>query len=385
LTTRSRLLRGALLSCALLSCSPAIADIHVGVVLSLTGPAASLGMPAKNAIDLLPRELAGEAVRYTVLDDASDTTQAARAFRRLVDQHKVDVIMGTSVTPSTLALVPIAHEKQVPLLSLAASVKIVEPMDAQRRWVFKVIQNENLMVAATIAHMRAQGVKTLGYIGFADAYGDSWLAETRKQADAAGIELVAAEKYVKTDTGVTAQTLKLLGARPDAVLVAASGTPGALPQKSLRERGYRGGIYQTYGIANREFLRIAGKDAEGALFAVGPVVVASQLDAGNPIRAVAIDLTQRYESAYGKDSMSVFAANAWDAGLVLQQALTAALEAARPGTAEFRSALRDALEATREVVTSQGVSTMTPSDHVGYDARAAVMVRIENGAWRYVQ
>jgi branched-chain amino acid transport system substrate-binding protein len=228
-------------------------------------------------------------------------------------------------------------------------------------------------------------VKTLGYIGFADAYGDSWLAETRKQADAAGIELVAAEKYVKTDTGVTAQTLKLLGARPDAVLVAASGTPGALPQKSLRERGYRGGIYQTYGIANREFLRIAGKDAEGALFAVGPVVVASQLDAGNPIRAVAIDLTQRYESAYGKDSMSVFAANAWDAGLVLQQALTAALEAARPGTAEFRSALRDALEATREVVTSQGVSTMTPSDHVGYDARAAVMVRIENGAWRYVQ
>jgi len=385
LTTRSRLLRGALLSCALLSCSPAIADIHVGVVLSLTGPAASLGMPAKNAIDLLPRELAGEAVRYTVLDDASDTTQAARAFRRLVDQHKVDVIMGTSVTPSTLALVPIAHEKQVPLLSLAASVKIVEPMDAQRRWVFKVIQNENLMVAATIAHMRAQGVKTLGYIGFADAYGDSWLAETRKQADAAGIGLVAAEKYVKTDTGVTAQTLKLLGARPDAVLVAASGTPGALPQKSLRERGYRGGIYQTYGIANREFLRIAGKDAEGALFAVGPVVVASQLDAGNPIRAVAIDLTQRYESAYGKDSMSVFAANAWDAGLVLQQALTAALEAARPGTAEFRSALRDALEATREVVTSQGVSTMTPSDHVGYDARAAVMVRIENGAWRYVQ
>lgn len=385
MTTRSRLLRGALLSCALLSCSPAIADIHVGVVLSLTGPAASLGMPAKNAIDLLPRELAGEAVRYTVLDDASDTTQAARAFRRLVDQHKVDVIMGTSVTPSTLALVPIAHEKQVPLLSLAASVKIVEPMDAQRRWVFKVIQNENLMVAATIAHMRAQGVKTLGYIGFADAYGDSWLAETRKQADAAGIELVAAEKYVKTDTGVTAQTLKLLGARPDAVLVAASGTPGALPQKSLRERGYRGGIYQTYGIANREFLRIAGKDAEGALFAVGPVVVASQLDAGNPIRAVAIDLTQRYESAYGKDSMSVFAANAWDAGLVLQQALTAALEAARPGTAEFRSALRDALEATREVVTSQGVSTMTPSDHVGYDARAAVMVRIENGAWRYVQ
>lgn len=382
---QNRLISGALFSCALLSCSPAIADINVGVVLSLTGPAASLGVPAKNAIDLLPRELAGEAIRYIVLDDASDTTQASRAFRRLVDEHKVDVILGTSVTPSTLALVPIALEKQVPLLSLAASVKIVEPMDLQRRWVFKAIQNENLMVAATLAHMKAQGVKTLGYIGFADAYGDSWLAETRAQAEPAGIKVVAAERYVKTDTSVTAQTLKLLGARPDAVLVAASGTPGALPQKSLRERGYQGGIYQTYGIANREFLRIAGKDAEGAVFAVGPVVVASQLDPANPIRAVATDLTQRYEAAYGKDSMSVFAANAWDASIVLQHALKTAMGTAKPGTAEFRSALRDALEGTRDVVTSQGVSTMSPNDHVGYDARAAVMVQIKNGAWRYVQ
>lgn len=383
--SHSRLIPGALLSCALLACQPAIAEISVGVVLSLTGPAASLGGPAKNAIDLLPRELNGEPIRYTILDDASDTTQAARAFRRLVDEHKVDVILGTSVTPSTLALVPIALEKQVPLLSLAASVKIIEPMDAQRRWVFKVIQNENLMVATTLAHMQKNGVKTLGYIGFADAYGDSWLAETRKQAEQAGIKLVATERYVKTDTSVTAQTLKLLGARPDAVLVAASGTPGALPQKTLRERGYQGGIYQTYGIANREFLRIAGKDAEGALFAVGPVVVASQLDAANPIRAVAMDLTQRYESTYGKDSMSVFAANAWDASLVLQRALKTALGHAKPGTAEFRLALRDALEGTRDTVTSQGVSTMSPTDHVGYDARAAVMVQIKNGAWRYVQ
>lgn len=382
---QNRLISGALFSCALLSCSPAIADINVGVVLSLTGPAASLGVPAKNAIDLLPRELAGEAIRYIVLDDASDTTQASRAFRRLVDEHNVDVILGTSVTPSTLALVPIALEKQVPLLSLAASVKIVEPMDPQRRWVFKAIQNENLMVAATLAHMKAQGVKTLGYIGFADAYGDSWLAETRAQAEPAGIKVVAAERYVKTDTSVTAQTLKLLGARPDAVLVAASGTPGALPQKSLRERGYQGGIYQTYGIANREFLRIAGKDAEGALFAVGPVVVASQLDQANPIRTVAMDLTQRYEAAHGKDSMSVFAANAWDAGIVLQQALKTTLPKARPGTPEFRAGLRDALEATRDAVTSQGVSTMSPTDHVGYDERAAVMVQIKDGAWRYVK
>ncbi|MCY1520807.1 Periplasmic binding protein [compost metagenome] len=233
--------------------------------------------------------------------------------------------------------------------------------------------------------MKAAGVKTLGFIGFADAYGDSWLAEVSAQAERAGIKLAATERYVKTDTSVTAQALKLLAAKPDAVIVAASGTPGALPQKSLRERGYAGRIYQTYGIANREFLRIAGKDAEGALFAVGPVVVASQLDESNPIRAVALDLTQRYEAAHGKDSMSVFAANAWDAGIVLQRALQATLPMAKPGTPAFRSGLRDALEATRDAVTSQGVSTMSPTDHVGYDERAAVMVQIKDGAWRYVK
>jgi len=377
--------RAVLVSCALLSCSAASADVGVGVILSLTGPAASLGGPARNAIDLLPREIAGETVRYVVLDDASDATGAARAFRRLVDEHNVDVVLGTSVTPATLTLLPIAQEKKVPLMSLAAGAKLVEPMDAQRRWVFKVVQNENLMVASTVAHMKAAGVKTLGYIGFADAYGDSWLAEVSAQAERAGIKLAATERYVKTDTSVTAQTLKLLAAKPDAVIVAASGTPGALPQKSLRERGYAGRIYQTYGIANREFLRIAGKDAEGALFAVGPVVVASQLDESNPVRAVAMDLTQRYEAAHGKDSMSVFAANAWDAGIVLQQALKTALPKARPGTPEFRAALRDALEATRDAVTSQGVSTMSPADHVGYDERAAVMVQIKDGAWRYVK
>ncbi|MDQ1760144.1 branched-chain amino acid ABC transporter substrate-binding protein [Achromobacter xylosoxidans] len=377
--------RVVLVSCALLSCNAASADVGVGVILSLTGPAASLGGPAKNAIDLLPREIAGEAVRYIVLDDASDATGAARAFRRLVDEHNVDVVLGTSVTPATLTLLPIAQEKKVPLMSLAAGAKLVEPMDAQRHWVFKVVQNENLMVASTVAHMQAAGVKTLGYIGFADAYGDSWLAEVSAQAQRAGIKLVASERYVKTDTSVTAQTLKLLAARPDAVIVAASGTPGALPQKSLRERGYAGRIYQTYGIANREFLRIAGKDAEGALFAVGPVVVASQLDQANPIRAVSMDLTQRYEAAHGKDSMSVFAANAWDAGIVLQQALKTTLPKARPGTPEFRAGLRDALEATRDAVTSQGVSTMSPTDHVGYDERAAVMVQIKDGAWRYVK
>lgn len=365
--------------------SVAHADIKVGVTLSQTGPAASLGLPAKNAIALFPDEIAGQPVRYIVMDDASDPTNSTRNLRRLIDEHKIDVALGSSVTPATLPLVDVAAESKVPLLSLAASAKIVEPMDGKRAWVFKAIQNESLMVAATLAHMKKSGVKTLGFIGFADAYGDAWLAEIRNQLDAAGIRLVAAERYVRTDTSVVAQALKLTAAKPDAVLIAASGTPGALPQKTLAERGYKGRIYQTYGIANLDFLRVSGKDAEGALFAVGPVLVADQLDAANPVRPVATDLVTRYEKAYGTGSMSIFAANAWDAQLVLRNAIPLALAKAAPGTEAFRSALRDALESTRDLVTSQGVSTMSKADHVGYDKRAAAMVRIRNGRWELVR
>ncbi|KJK24784.1 branched-chain amino acid ABC transporter substrate-binding protein [Burkholderiaceae bacterium 16] len=361
------------------------ADINVGVTLSLTGPAASLGIPAKSAIDLLPKDVAGQKLNFIVLDDASDPSASVRNFRRLVDEHKVDVVMGSSVTPSTIPLVDVAAETRVPLMSLAASARIVEPQDEKRRWAFKAIQNESLMVGATLDHMRQAGAKTLAFMGFSDAYGDAWLSALRPLADKSGIRLVATERYVRTDTSVVAQTLKIMAAKPDAVLVAASGTPGALPQKTLAERGYKGKVYQTYGIANRDFLRVAGKDAEGAIFAVGPVLVADQLEPGSPMRPVAEDFIKRYEAAYGQNSASIFSANVWDAGLVLRSAIPVALGKARPGSEAFRAALRDALESTSGVVTTQGVTTMSRSDHVGYDKRAAALVQIQSGAWKYLK
>ncbi|WP_441636467.1 ABC transporter substrate-binding protein [Cupriavidus sp. YAF13] len=381
----ARSILAAVLAMAGLAATPARADINVGVTLSLTGPAASLGMPAKRAIDLLPKEAAGQKLNFILLDDTSDPSVSVRNFRRLVDEHKVDVVMGSSVTPSTIALVDVAAETKVPLMSLAASAKIVEPQDEKRRWAFKAIQNENLMIGATLDHMQQAGTKTLAFMGFSDAYGDAWLAALQPLADKAGIKLVATERYVRTDTSVVAQTLKIIAAKPDAVLVAASGTPGALPQKALTERGYKGRVYQTYGIANRDFLRVAGKDAEGAIFAVGPVLVADQLEPGSPMRPVAQDFVKRYEAAYGSNSASIFSANVWDAGLVLRAAIPAALGKGKPGTEAFRIALRDALESTSGVVTTQGVTTMSRSDHVGYDKRAAVLVQIQNGVWKYLK
>jgi branched-chain amino acid transport system substrate-binding protein len=320
------------------------------------------------------------------LPSAEDGVRAAvRNFQRLVDEQKVDVVMGSSVTPATMPLVLQAAERKVPLLSLAASSRIVLPQDDVRRWTFKAIQNESLMVGCTLDHMAAAKVRTIGFIGFADAYGESWLQELQQQVERRGQRIVAVERYARTDASVMSQALRVAAAKPDAVFIAAAGTPGALPQKTLVERGYTGPVYQTYGIANKEFLRISGKDAEGAVFAVGPVLVAEQLDAANPIRAVALDVTQRYEAAYGAGSMNVFVANAWDSMLLLRAGVERALQRTKPGSEAFRAALRDGLEQTRQLVTSQGVMNLGAADHVGYDERAAVMVQIRGGRWQLLK
>jgi len=368
---------------ALLACGLAQADINVGVTVSATGPAASLGIPEKNTISLMPKSIGGQKVNYIVLDDASDTTAAVNNTRKLITENKVDIILGSTVTPNALAMIDVAAESQTPVISMAASARIVEPMDPKRRWVFKTPQNDIMMSLAIAEHMAANGVKTVGFIGFSDAYGEGWAQEFAKAADLKKIKIVANERYARTDTSVTGQTLKLMAAKPDAVLVAGSGTPAALPQKSLKERGYTGKMYQTHGVANADFLRVGGKDVEGTFLPAGPVLVAEQLPAGNPVKKSALAYVSAYEAAYGKGSVSTFGAHAWDAGLVMAAAIPAALKKAQPGTPEFRVALRDALEQVKDLPGAHGVFSMTPNDHLGLDQRARVMVKIENGAWKY--
>jgi branched-chain amino acid transport system substrate-binding protein len=265
---------------------------------------------------------------------------------------------------------------------MSASARLISPMDAQRRWVFKLPQNDSLMADAIAEHMAAHGVKNLAYIGFNDAYGDSWLAETQRAAHARGVTLGSVERYARTDTSVTGQVLKIIADKPDAVLIAGSGTPAALPQKALKERGYTGRIYQTHGSANNDFLRVGGRDVEGTILPVGPIVVAAQLPDSNPVKAVALEYVHRYEAANGAGSVSAFGAHAWDAGLLLQAAIPAALKVARPGTPEFRTALRDSLEALKNISLSHGVANMTADDHNGFDQRARVMIIIQNGSWK---
>jgi branched-chain amino acid transport system substrate-binding protein len=361
------------------------ADINVGVTLSATGPAASLGIPEKNTFALMPTTLGGQKVNYIVLDDASDTTTAVANTRKLITENKVDIIIGSTVSPNSLAMIDAVSEAQTPMISMAASSRIVEPVDAKKRWVFKTPQNDIMMALAIVQHMVDNGVKTAGFIGFADAYGEGWWTEFNKIAATKKLTIVATERYNRTDTSVTGQVLKLVAAKPDAILIAGSGTPAALPQKALKERGYAGKIYQTHGIANNDFLRVGGKDVEGTLLPAGPVLVAAQLSADHPVKKSAQDYISRYEGAHGKGSVSTFGGHAWDAGLLLAAAAPEALKKAQPGTPAFRAALRDALENVKNVAGAHGVFNMSAQDHLGLDQRARVMVKIENGTWKLIK
>lgn len=359
------------------------ADITVGVTVSATGPAASLGIPEKNTIDLMPKTIAGQKVNYIVLDDGSDTTKAVANTRKLITEDKVDIVLGSTITPNSLAMIDVVAENQVPMISMAASARIVEPVDAKKRWVFKTPQNDIMMSLAIATHMANSGVKTVGFIGFADAYGEGWYGEFAKVASLKGLQIVANERYARTDTAVTGQVLKILGTKPDAVLIAGSGTPAALPQKTLKERGYTGKYYQTHGVANSDFLRVGGKDVDDTYLPAGPVLVADQLPATNPVRKTALAYVAAYEAAHGKGSVSTFGAHAWDAGLLMTAAIPVALKKAQPGTPEFRAALRDALEQVKDLPGAHGIFSMSPTDHLGLDQRARVMVKIQNGAWKY--
>ena len=359
--------------------APARADINVGVTLSATGPAASLGIPEKNTFELLPTTIAGEKVSWIVLDDASDTTKAVQNAKKLITEDKVDVLVGSTITPNSLAMVDVAADAETPMISMAASARIVDGANPKTKWIFKTPQSDALMADAIAVSMKANGVKTVGYIGFADAYGDGWLAEIKRSAQTAGIKVVAEEKYNRNDPSVTGQVLKLVSANPDAILIGAAGTPGATPQKELAARGYKGKIYQTHGVANPDFLRVVGKDGNGTLLPSGPMLVYEQLPDSNPVKKVAAEYITAYEKKFG--TRSTFGGHAYDTYLLLRAAIPEALKKGKPGTKEFRAGLRDALEKA-DVVGTHGVFVMNANDHNGLDNRARVMIVIDDGKWK---
>ena len=366
---------------ALALATTAFAQVKIGVTVSAKGPAASLGIPERNTVAMCQKEAGGKSIEYIVLDDASDTTTAVQNTRKLIGESKVDAIIGSTTTPNSLAMLDVFADGETPVISLASSVRIIEPVDAKRAWSFKTPQTDVMMAGAILEHAAAAGVKSLGYVGFADALGEAFFVEIEKAAKARNIPLVANERYSPKDTSVAGQALKLIAAKPDAIVIGASGTPAALPATTLTERGYKGRLYFNHGVANNDFLRVGGKDVEGAYVPTSPVIVASQLPDSHPAKRQALQYIKLYEAAHGAGSVSAFGSYTWDACLELAHAIPVALKTAQPGTVEFRRALRAALEATKDLPVTNGVVNMSKTDHLGLDSRARVMVRVQNGKW----
>ncbi|KAF1037549.1 MAG: Leu/Ile/Val-binding protein [Burkholderia lata] len=382
--TLPALLRRAAAGALVLACATAHADLKVGVDLSSTGPAAAIGITSKNAILMWPKTIAGQPVQVTVLDDASDPGTAVRNIRKLVDEDHVDVVVGPNITPAALAALDAVAAGQTPMITLVGSGAIVEPQEGARTWAFKMAQSDSAMADVMTRYMANHGVKTVGFIGFADSYGDSWLNEFTRFADLRKIRVVATERFNRTDASVTGQALKLIAAKPDAILIAGSGTPAVLPQRTLIERGYKGPVYQTHGIATPEFIKLGGKDVDGTLFPTQPVVVARTLPADHPARKAALAFVDAYEAKYGAGTVTQFAGDAAGVYPRLADAVGRALKAAQPGTPAFRAALRRELERAHELVVPNGVVNTSDKDHVGLDQRASVMGIVKQGRFVYL-
>ncbi|OZI44603.1 branched-chain amino acid ABC transporter substrate-binding protein [Bordetella genomosp. 5] len=376
--------RAAAMILATTMAGSAAAEIVIGVDVSTTGPAAAIGIQTNNAIRLWPATLGGQPARYVVLDDGTDVSRAVKNIRKLTAEDKVDAIVGPNITASALAALDVLAETGTPMVALAASAVIVEPAsDPKRAWAFKMPQNDSLMASAIVEDMKKKGYRNVAFIGFADSYGDSWWKEFDAIAGK-DLKVVAQERFQRTDASVMGQVLKVMAAKPDAVLIAGSGTPAALPQKTLHERGYKGAIYQTHGIGTLEFLQVGGKDVEGTLFPTGPGVVARELPDSNPVKPVALAFADKYEAQYGANTLTQFAGDAYGAWMLLDSAVTRALKTgAKPGTPEFRKALRDALENTRDLIVPNGVLNISAQNHQGFDERARVMGVVRDGKFGY--
>jgi len=358
------------------------ADVKVGLSVSLSGPNSSLGIPyAKGmqaALAYKP-EINGRKVQLIVLDDASDPSTAGRNARKLIEDEKVDILMGSSGVPASVAMAQVAKEAKTPMIGL--SPLALDPAD--NPWVVTVAQPPQLMIDAIVERMKRNGVKTVGYIGFSDSWGDLVYGALNKAAEPAGIKVVSNERYARADASVTGQVLKIVAQRPDAVMTGGAGTPGALPFLALAERGFKGGVYGQHGLINPDFIRVAGAAGTGALMPTGPVIVAEQLPADYPTKKIALDFKAVFQKVNNAPSTDAFSAYSFDSWLVFADAAARAMaNKAEPGTPEFRVALRDGIMSTKEVVGTHGVYNFKPGSLYGVDTRSRVIVKLDKGQWK---
>jgi branched-chain amino acid transport system substrate-binding protein len=375
----------AVVAASLGMATAAQAEITVGFITSQSGPGSSIGVlydrGMKAAVEYAS-SIGAEKIKLIQLDDGSDPSAATRNARKLVEENKVDLLIGTSTAASTSAMVPIANELKVPMIAI--SPISVAANDAGDRWAIVMPQPPTLMVKVVVDRMKRDGVKQFAYIGFSDAWGDLVYNGAQKPAEADGLKILTNERYARTDTSVTGQVLKMMATKPDAVLLGGAATQGALPPLALAERGYKGPLYGTPALLNTDFIRVGGKSVEGVQVSAGPVIVAEQLPDSHFSKKISMDFRAAYQKANGTPTSDGFSAYSFDAWLVfLDAAKRAMATGAKPGTPEFRVALKNAIFSTKDLVGTHAIYNYKPTDSYGVDERALVMVRLVNGQWKY--
>ena len=365
------------IAATLLVTQAALADVTVGVSLPLTGQGSGLGVPMNNGLKMWPATIGGEKIKLVILDDGTDPTKAVQNFRRMVNDDKADIVLGSGVTPVAIAMVDVALESKTVQLALSPA-QLPPGKDA---WTFRMPQSNGVMANAMVAHMAKRGVRTVGFLGYTDAFGEGWLQDLTPRLEKAGIKLLGVERYARADTSVTAQALKLMATNADAMVIVGSGSGAAMPQLGLVELGYRGKFYQTHAAATKDLMRVGGKAMEGTFVTSGPVVVAEQLPDSHPSKQLGVKFNAAYEALYGAGLRNQFAAHTFDVYLMLEKIIPVALKKGKPGTAEFRLALKEALENTPSLAVSHGVLDFTPTDHWGYRPDTGVVMKVVNGEW----
>jgi branched-chain amino acid transport system substrate-binding protein len=361
-------------------------EVKLGLILSLSGPISSIGVPYEKGIKAWEAgnhdKIGGNTLKVIEIDDASNADAASRAAKKLVEEDHVDVLMGTAGTPGSLAIYSVAAEAHVPML-FTGNGSVPGPAGD---WEITIPQPTPLMVSADIAYMKAHNIHRVAFIGFSDVWGDTVYNALLQTAKPAGIEVISNERYARPDTSVTPQILKIMALHPDAVLTGGSGSPGALPHLALAERGYTGPEFASHAVVNSEFVRVGGKAVEGVIAPTGPEVVAEQLPDSNPIKAVSMEYRKLFKEANGVEATDAFPCYAYDAFLLMADGIKrVAAKGIAPGTPEYRTALRDALVSTHELVGTQAVYDFTPGQRFGTDDRSRVLVQLEHGKWQLVQ
>jgi branched-chain amino acid transport system substrate-binding protein len=348
----------------------------IGGIFAITGPSSFLGDPEKKSMEMVVDEINaqggidGHALEAVIYDTEGDPTKTVLATNKLISNDKVLAIVGPSLTPTTLAIVPLVEKEKLPLISCAAGIKITDPI---KPWVFKTAQSDLLAVAAIYRHIQKQNIKKVGILTVETAFGESGKEQLVAQAAQFGIEIVQAESFGAKDTDMTAQLTKIRSAQPQAIVCWGTNPGPAVIAKNVQQLNIKIPLYQSHGVASPKFLELAGDAAEGIFLPTGKILVAQQLPDTDPQKAVLLKYIEQFEKRF-QMPVSGFGGYAYDAMHLLAAAL--------PGIDGNKEKLRDNLEKLTGLVGISGTFNFSPKEHNGLGADAFVMVQIQKGAWK---